>query len=56
MLNGQWEPRLILHACPITEQGKRSLNDEQLLCALNSIEEEGGGAGLAGIWPRSVFL
>ena len=45
--SGQWEPGLILHACPITEEGRTffDLNDEKIIAVINP--EEGDGAGLA---------
>ena len=47
VISGQWEPGLILHACPITKEGRNffDLNDEKLMAVINP--EEGDGAGLA---------
>ena len=46
VISGQWEPGLILHACPITEGAITffDLNDEKLIAVTNL---EGDGAGLA---------
>ena len=50
---GQWEPGIILHACPITEKGRIffDLNDEKLIAVIN--REEGDGAGFASIQGSS---
>ena len=47
VISGQWEPGLILHACPITEEGRTFfyLNHEKLIAVINP--EDGDGAGLA---------
>ena len=47
VVGGQWEPGLILRACPITEEGRTffDLNDEKLIAVVNP--EAGDGAGLA---------
>ena len=47
VVSGQWQPGFILHACPITEEGRTffDLNDEKLIAVINP--EEGDGAGLA---------
>ena len=46
VISGQWEPGLILHACPITEEGRSffDIKDEKLV---GSISPEGDGAGSA---------
>ena len=46
VVSGQWQPGFILHACPITEEGRTffDLNDEKLIAVINP---EGDGAGLA---------
>ena len=44
----QWEPGLILHACPMKEEGIDLLGlKEKSLVAVNNPEDEGSGAGLA---------
>ena len=47
VISRQWEPGFILHACPITEEGRTffDLNDEKIIAVINP--EEGDGAGLA---------
>ena len=47
VISGQWEPGLILHACPIIEKGRNffDFNDEKIIGIINP--EEGDGAGLA---------
>ena len=47
VISGQWEPGLILHACPITEAARTffDLNEEKLIAVINP--EDGNGAGLA---------
>ena len=49
VISGQWEPGLVLHACPIIEEGRYLLGliDKQTITVINA-EDEGGSAGVAG--------
>ena len=49
VISGQWEPGLVLHACPITEEGRSLLGlvGKQTISVINP-EDEGGRAGVVG--------
>ena len=49
VISGQWEPGLVLHACPITEEERSLLGlvGKQNISVINP-EDEGGSAGVVG--------
>ena len=49
VISGQWEPRPVLHACPITEKGRSLLDliEKQTISVIHP-EDVGGSVGVAG--------
>ena len=43
VISGRWEPGLVLHACPKTEEGRTffDLNDEKLIAVINRENDDG---------------